>query len=190
MNKNNSHQTKVTHKTSAAIASKFTGNVSNFNQFIIIAGAIFVILIGIFAGLSIKSPSTFLPILYIFIVLLVLVIVAGFIRHCFVKPTDDVYPMSAKIMALDKSVEIQGMPPSLVLPELLTTIASLSFPQNEPPAGLIKGDVTDKKSIKLLSDEEKVKFEEDEKKAIQEHQKNIVAKVNEIPGTRTELRIN
>ena len=105
---------------------------------------------------------------------------SGFVRSCWIKPEDERYPTSTKFMGSNKIVEIKNMPKSLLTRELLTTMASLVFPENEPPVGLIEGNVTDDKSIRKLSEEEKKQFQEKEHKEIQEHQSKIAQELRKL----------
>lgn len=164
---------------SAGIAGIFKGKVSNFNQHQIISFSVLIIVILIcFLGLKLQI-SIFLPILIIGLIAILVLIVAGFIRHCFIKPGDDFHETSTRILGVNKAVEITNMPQSLVTKEFIEAVSTLRFFENEPPVGLIKGDVTNDKSIKILTEEERRKFQEDERKSILNHQESIKQQIKE-----------
>ncbi len=178
-----SSQSKVTHKLSAAIAGQFTGSVSNFNQFVIIGSIVLTFLIFGFAHLSLKNANIFLPILYFFIFIFCIFLIFCFCRHCRVKPADEIYPITTKVMALDRSLEIQNAPQSLITQELLSYITALRFFQNEPPMGIIEGKITDKSSIKMLNEEERMRMKQEEEKKIIEHQNAIVKQLETLKAS-------
>lgn len=162
---------------SAGISGVFKGNVSSFNQFIIIISIALIVLIIIFTTATIKSNFNFLSAIYILLAMLGLFWVAGFIRHCCIKPADDSYPTTTKIAAINKVIEIQNAPSALITQEFISAMASLRFFENDAPVGLIEGTAGDPTSIKLLTEQERQSFKEDEKKKIIEHQKDVVVKV-------------
>lgn len=167
----------VKRQVTASVLGTFKGRVSSFNQnqIIWLIGLVILILICI-KNIS-SYPSIFTPLLYLFIIAFFVLMAAGFIRSCCIKPEDESYPTSTKFIGFNRMVEIKNMPKSLVNRELLTTVASLVFPENEPPVGLIEGDVTDDKAIRKMSEEERKQFQEKERGEIQQHQRKIVEEV-------------
>jgi len=61
--------------------------------------------------------------------------------------------------------------------EVFSALVMSSYPENEPPVGVIQGDVTDPKSIKILSDKEREDIAKKENKEIEQHRKEVVVKV-------------
>jgi len=176
MNQAKNNGATIVKRISAGISGTFKGRVSHFNQFLIISSISLIVLICVFIPISIKFPQ-FFPILYLFVWAFVILLVAGFLRYCLVKPTDEDYPITTKIMAMSKAIEIKNAPASLITQEFIAMVSSMQFFQNEPPKGLIEGEVTDKKAIKMLSEEEREEFSKKEGKDIIQHQKIIVDEV-------------
>jgi len=104
----------------------------------------------------------------------------GLVRHCFIKTEDELTGGSALICAENKIVELKNLPNSLLSKSLIETVCSLRFLENEPPVGLIEGDVTDSKSIKILNEEERAKLKEEEHKAILKHQEKIQEEIKKL----------
>lgn len=106
-------------------------------------------------------------------------------RHCFIRPGDDFHETSTRILGINKAIEISNMPQSLVTKEFFEAVCTMRFFENDPPKGVIEGDVTDDKSIRMLSEEERNKLKEEERKAILTHQENIKHKVLELQKSPT-----
>jgi len=180
MDEKHKNLVSVKKQVTAGILGTFKGKVSSFNQHQIICLIALIIFICICISNLGSYPSIFNPLLYISIIAFFLLMLSGFIRSCWIKPEDESYPTSTKFMGFNKIVEIKNMPKSLLTRELLTTMASLVFPENEPPVGLIEGNVTDDKSIRKLSEEERKQFQEKEHKEIQEHQSKIAQELRKL----------
>lgn len=178
------------HTSSAAIAGVFKGKVSNFNQNIIIGLVALLILIGMcLFGLG-AFPEILKPVLIIAIFFFFGLILTGAIRHCFIKPEDELPGGSALICAENKVVELKNLPNSLLSKSLIEAVCSLRFLENEPPVGLIEGDVTDSKSVRMLNKEERQKLKEEEHKAILEHQARIQEEIKKLQVSTPPLKQN
>jgi hypothetical protein len=178
-NKENS-SVSVRKEWSAGIAGIFKGKVSNFNQHQIISFVVLIILALICLGGLNLNIAVCMPILIIDVVAIMVLVMAGFIRHCYVKPTDDFYETTTRILGVNKAIEITNMPASLVTREFIEAVAGMQFFENEPPVGLIEGEVTDDKSIRMLSEEERKGYKENERKAILQHQDKIKKQLDEL----------
>lgn len=179
MNDKHKNSVSVKKQVTAGILGTFKGRVSSFNQHQIICLIALTILILICIKNLGAYLSVFTPLLYISVIVFFLLMIAGFIRNSRMKPEDESYPISTRFMGFNRIVEVKNMPKSLLTRELLTTVASLVFPENEPPIGLIEGDVTDDKSIKKLSEEERKQFQEKERKEIEQHQHKIAQELRQ-----------
>jgi hypothetical protein len=123
-----------------------------------------------------RNPS-FLPLLKIIIVVLLIlfvgVVIGGFIRNAFTKPEDEFSPVITKFMHQHRAIEIRGLPSSAVTEQFIGGVSALVFIENPPPEGVIEGDATDDKAIRLLSNEEKQRFREKERQEIEQHKKKV-----------------
>jgi len=175
---------------SAGIMAQFRGRVSDFNQTIIIGVIAMLVLISIcFFNLK-TNPDFAIPILVISLILFFLLLLGGFIRQCCYKPGEE-FSASTRICGINKgTIEMTGMPKSYLTKEFFQDLCSLMFPVNEPPIGLIKGDPTDKKSIVMLSEEERDKLKKEEAVAILEHQKKIRQEIKNLPQSATNSSQN
>lgn len=180
MNDKDKNSVSVKKQVTAGILGTFKGRVSSFNQHQIICLIALIILILICIANLGFFPAIFTPLLYISIVAFLVLMIAGFIRSCCIKPEDESYSTATRFIGMNRIVEIKNMPKSLINKELLTAVASLVFPENEPPVGLIEGNVTDDKSIRKLSEEERKQFQEKEREEIQKHQHKIAEEVRNI----------
>ena len=76
-------------------------------------------------------------------------------RNWCVKPEDDVYGSSTKIVGgVNRALEIDNIPKSLIKPDFIASLCSFMFIENEPPVGLIEGDTANTDKIKILTEEE------------------------------------
>ncbi len=165
----------------ASIMADFRGRVSDFNQNQIIGVvAILALIVICFFNLT-SYPNFAIPILITSTIVFFLLLFGSFIRHCCYKPGEE-FETSTRICGINKgTIEITGTPKSYLTKELFQELCSLMFPINEPPVGLIKGDPTDKKSIVMLSEEEREKLKKQEEAAILEHQKKIKEEIKNLP---------
>lgn len=180
MNGKHKNSVSVKKQVTAGILGTFKGRVSSFNQHQIICLIALIILILICIANLGSYPSIFTPVLYISMSTFFISMIAGFIRSCWIKPEDESYSTATRFIGMNRIVEIKNMPKSLINRELLTVVASLVFPENEPPVGLIEGNVTDDKSIRKLSEEERKQFQEKEQEEIRQHQHKIVQELRQV----------
>ena len=179
----------------AGMFGNLTGRVSNSNQYFIIIFAALLILIAILAPLIPVAPKIFIPTILILVVAVLALIVAGLIRQCRINPMDELNQFSAKMVSLGKSYEIKA-PSSFLASDLFSALVMASYPENEPPVGLIQGDVTDEKSIKILNDQEREEIAKKENKEIEQHRKDVVVKVEalklkvEVPAPTVSVQQN
>lgn len=162
---------------SAGFFTILKGKVSNFNQGLIICFSALLILIFICIFNFGSHPTIFIPLFQFSAKAFFALIIICVIRNWFAKPE---FPITAKFVGLNKEMEMKNVPRSMLTRELFMTIATLIYPENEPPVGLIEGDVTDDKSIKKLTKEQRKQFQEKERKAIQEHQHKIAQELRKL----------
>lgn len=179
-----------TKHVTAGIMGDFRGRVSDFNQNQII-GVIAILSLVIICFFNLKLyPNFAMPILVTSIIIFFLLLIGSFIRHCCYKPGEDLAP-STRIWGINKAmIEIKDMPTSYLTKEFFQALCSLTFFQNEPPVGLIKGDPADKKSIVMLSEEARGKLQKQEEAAILEHQNKIRREIKNLPQPTTNTSQN
>ncbi len=169
-------KTVLHREASARLWGELRGRISSFNAGQIISLAAIVLFSGLFLWFTASVPSLgdFLkPIVVVLLVLFVLVIIGGFVRNWRTKPEDEFSPVITKFMHQHRAIEIRGLPTSAVTTDFLGGISALIFLENPPPEGLIEGDVTDDKAIRMLSDQEKAELQQRERREIEQHKKNV-----------------
>ena len=128
-------------------------------------------------------PELAKPVLIIAIIFFFGLIMAGVVRHFFIKVEDENPGGSALIHAENKVIELKNLPPSLLQRSLIQTVLSCRYLENEPPVGVIAGDPLNISSIKMLSEDERKKFKENEHNAILEHQKKAELALKQIDAS-------
>ena len=171
-------QTKsIVHKeASARLWGELRGRFSSFNIGQIISLAAILLFVGICLALAPFNPSLLPFLKMIIVVLLILfvgVVIGGFVRNAFTKPEDEFSPVITKFMHQHRAIEIRGLPSSAVTEQFIGGVSALVFIENPPPEGVIEGDVTDDKAIRLLSDVEKQQLREKERQEIEQHKKKV-----------------
>jgi len=101
------------------------------------------------------------------------VVTGGFIRNAFTRPENEFSPVVTKFMHQHRAIEIRGLPSSAVTTEFIGGVSALVFIENPPPEGIIEGDVTDQKAIRLLTDAEKQELREKERQELEQHKKKV-----------------
>ena len=74
---------------------------------------------------------------------------------------------------LHRAIEIRGLPSSAVTTEFIGGVSALVFIENPPPEGVIEGDVTNQKAIRLLTDAEKQELREKERQELEQHKTRV-----------------
>lgn len=162
---------------SAGVFTILKGKVSNFNQGLIIYFSALLLLIFICVFNLESHPKVFVSLFHFSVRAIFVLIGIGVIKNWLSKPE---FPISTKFIGVNREIEMKNVPKSMLTKELFMTVATLIYPENEPPVGLIEGDVTDDKSIKMLKEEERQQFQEKECKAIREHQCKIVQELRQV----------
>ncbi|MBL8676239.1 MAG: hypothetical protein JNJ47_02270, partial [Alphaproteobacteria bacterium] len=136
------------------------------------------------------APKIFIPVILVLIIAFLILLFVGLRRQCKISPMDELNQFSAKLVGVDRSYEIKA-PNSLLTKELFSALVIPTYPENEPPVGVIEGDVTDKNAIKILTDDQRKALAE--KEEIIQHQKDVVVKVealtikSELPQTAVSI---
>ena len=167
----------VLHReASARLWGELRGRFSSFNVGQIVSLTAILLFVGLcltFAGFN-PSLLTFLKgIVVVLLVLFVVVIVGGFIRNAFTRPENEFSPVITKFMHQHRAIEIRGLPSSAVTTEFISGVSAQVFIENPPPEGVIEGDVTNQKAIRLLTDAEKQELREKERRELEQHKKKV-----------------
>jgi len=166
----------VHREASARLWGELRGRFSSFNIGQIISLAAILLFVGICLALAPLNPSLLSLLKTTIVILLglfVVVVIGGFIRNAFTKPEDEFSPVITKFMHQHRAIEIRGLPSSAVTEQFIGGVSALVFIENPPPEGVIEGDVTDDKAIRLLSDAEKQQLRERERQEIEQHKKKV-----------------
>ncbi len=180
MQDKNPPQSVIHREASARLWGELKGRLSSFNISQIIsltAILLFVVICLVFAGTSPSLLAFLKPLVIALSVLFFLVVVGGSTRNAFIKPQDEFSPVITKFMQQHKAVEIRGLPSSTVTAEFIGEVSSVIFLENPPPEGVIEGDVTDDKSIRLLTEQEKEAIKVKEHQEIEQHIKKKLLEV-------------